>query len=94
MGNLEIVRFANPAGLDASLGRNLLLETDASGTALPGEPGVDGNGTIAQGFLENSNVQTVEEIIAMIVAQRAYEASSKVIQTSDDMLQVANNIRR
>ncbi len=94
LGTLELVRFPNPAGLDASLGRNLVLETDASGTPLPGEPGVDGNGTIAQGFLEKSNVQTVEEIIGMIIAQRAYEASSKVIQTSDDMLQVANNIRR
>ena len=94
LGQLEMVRFPNPAGLDAALGRNLLMETDASGAALTGQPGIDGNGTIAQGFLENSNVQTVEEIIAMIIAQRAYEASSKVIQTADDMLQVANNIRR
>lgn len=94
IGTLELVRFSNPAGLDAALGRNLLMETDASGAAITGNPGIDGNGTIAQGFLENSNVQTVEEIIAMIIAQRAYEASSKVIQTADDMLQVANNIRR
>lgn len=94
LGQLELVQFSNPAGLDASLGRNLVLETDASGDPQIGEPGSDGNATIAQGFLENSNVQTVEEIIAMIIAQRAYEASSKVIQTSDDMLQVANNIKR
>lgn len=94
LGRLELVRFSNPAGLDASLGRNLLLETDASGAPLPGDPGQDGLGAIAQGFLENSNVQTVEEIIAMIFAQRAYEANSKVIQTSDEMLQLANNVRR
>lgn len=94
IGRLELVRFSNPAGMDASLGRNLLLETDSSGAPLTGDPGQDGLGTIAQGFLENSNVQTVEEIIGMIIAQRAYEANSKVIQTSDEMLQLANNIRR
>ena len=94
VGNIQSVHFANPSGLDASLGHNLLLETDASGTPTVGDPGVDGLGTIAQGFLENSNVQTVEEIIAMIIAQRAYEANSKVIQTADEMLQLANNVRR
>ena len=94
VGDLQLVRFPNPSGMDASLGRNLLLETDASGAPVQGEPGIDGIGTIAQGFLENSNVQTVEEIIAMIIAQRAYEANSKVIQTSDEMLQLANNVRR
>jgi flagellar basal-body rod protein FlgG len=93
VGTIELVRFPNPAGLDASLGRNLLLETEASGAPVTSEPGEDGVGFIAQGFLENSNVQTVEEIIAMIIAQRAYEASSRVIQTSDEMLQLANNVR-
>ena len=93
-GNLQLVRFPNPSGMDASLGRNLLQETDASGAPVIGDPGQDGIGNIAQGFLENSNVQTVEEIIAMIIAQRAYEANSKVIQTSDEMLQLANNVRR
>jgi len=93
VGTIELVRFSNPAGLDARLGRNLLLENDASGTPITGQPGQDGLGFIAQGFLENSNVQTVEEIIGMVVAQRAYEASSRVIQTADEMLQVANNIR-
>ena len=94
IGTLQLVRFANPAGLDARLGRNLLLETEASGTPTAGQPGLEGIGMLAQGFLENSNVQVVEEILQLIIAQRAYEASSKVIQASDEMLQLANNIRR
>ena len=94
VGQLQLVRFVNPAGLDARLGRNLLLETDASGAPLQGQPGQDGVGTVEQGFLENSNVQVVEEILQLIIAQRAYEANSRVIQTSDEMLQVANQIRR
>ncbi|MBI2433649.1 MAG: flagellar basal-body rod protein FlgG, partial [Candidatus Hydrogenedentes bacterium] len=94
VGTLQLVRFSNPAGLDARLGRNLLLETQASGTPVQGQPGIDGLGNIAQGFLENSNVQVVEEILQLIIAQRAYEANSKVIQTSDEMLQTANNVRR
>ncbi len=94
IGTIQLVRFSNPAGLDARLGRNLLLETQASGTPTASTPGLDGAGTIAQGFLENSNVQVVEEILQMIIAQRAYEANSKVIQTADDMLQTANNVRR
>jgi flagellar basal-body rod protein FlgG len=94
LGQIQLVRFPNPAGLDARLGRNLLLESDASGTPNIGTPGLDGQGTLAQGFLENSNVQVVEEILQMIIAQRAYEANSKVIQTADDMLQTANNVRR
>ncbi|HIJ65598.1 MAG TPA: flagellar basal-body rod protein FlgG [Candidatus Hydrogenedentes bacterium] len=94
LGTLELVRFPNPSGLDARLGRNLLLETEASGAPETGQPGIDGLGTIAAGFLENSNVQVVEEILHLIIAQRAYEASSKVIQASDEMLQLANNVRR
>lgn len=94
LGQLQLVRFSNPAGLDARLGRNLLLETQASGTPNAGQPGMDGIGTVAQGFLENSNVQVVEEILQMIIAQRAYEANSRVIQTADEMLQTANNVRR
>jgi flagellar basal-body rod protein FlgG len=94
VGTIELARFVNPAGLDARLGRNLLLETDASGTPTTGQPGLDGIGTLEQGFLENSNVQVVEEILQLIIAQRAYEANSKVIQTSDEMLQLANNVRR
>lgn len=94
VGNIELVNFPNPAGLDARLGRNLLLENEASGPPAPGTPGLDGLGTLTQGFLENSNVQVVEEILQMIIAQRAYEANSKVIQTADEMLQTANNVRR
>lgn len=94
LGTLTLVRFPNPAGLDARLGRNLLIETQASGPPTEGQPGLDGIGMMEQGFLENSNVQVVEEIIHLIIAQRAYEASSKVIQTSDEMLQQANNVRR
>ena len=90
----QLTRFPNPAGLDARLGRNLLIETDASGTPVTGNPGLEGRGFLAHGYLENSNVQTVEEIIQLIIAQRAYEANSNVIQTSDQMLQTANNVRR
>ncbi|NIA15426.1 MAG: flagellar basal-body rod protein FlgG [Nitrospiraceae bacterium] len=94
LGPIQLTRFPNPAGLDARLGRNLLLQTEASGVPDTGNVGVQGRGFLAQGFLENSNVQTVEEIIQLIIAQRAYEANSNVIQTSDQMLQTANNVRR
>ena len=94
IGTIELARFSNPAGLDARLGRNLFLETQASGAPNVGQPGLDGLGTIAQGFLENSNVQVVEEIIQLIIAQRAYEANSRIVQASDEMLQTANNMRR
>ena len=92
-GTIQIVRFPNPAGLDAR-GGNLFAETDASGSPTASNPGEDGAGLILQGFLENSNVQVVSEIIALITAQRAYEANTKVIETSDDMLRQANNVRR
>lgn len=94
LGTLQLARFVNPSGLDARLGRNLLLETTASGAPTEGPPGLDGIGTIEQGFLENSNVQTVEEILNLIIAQRAYEANSKVIQSSDQMLQISNNLKQ
>ena len=71
-----------------------MTETEASGTADTGNAHVDGRGSIAKGFLEASNVQVVEEIINMIVAERAYEANSKVIQSSDEMLKIVNNVRR
>jgi len=93
VGNIELARFPNQAGLK-SIGRNLYVETDASGAVATGTPGQDGYGTIAQGFLEMSNVSVVEEMVNMIVSQRAYEINSKVIQTSDDMLQVANQLKR
>ncbi|MDD2943300.1 MAG: flagellar basal-body rod protein FlgG [bacterium] len=93
VGQLELVRFQNPAGLRAK-GRNLLEETESSGTPVAGVPGSDGLGTIAQGFLESSNVSVVEEIVQMVTGQRAYEANSKIIQTADAMLNNAINIKR
>jgi len=95
LGTLELALFPNPAGLDARYGRNLFLETTASGTPITAQPGgTEGAGTVDNGFLENSNVQVVEEILGLIIAQRAYEANSNVIQTSDSMLQMANAMRR
>ena len=92
ISTIQLARFANPAGLDARMGRNMLIETQASGAAVVSQPGLEGAGLIEQGFLENSNVQVVDEVIQLIVAQRAYEANSKVIQASDEMLQMANNV--
>lgn len=93
IGNIELYNFVNPAGLN-SMGHNLYMSTDASGEAIVGTPGLDGMGTIAQGYLELSNVDVVEEMVSMIQAQRAYEVSSKAIQTADNMMQLANNIKR
>jgi flagellar basal-body rod protein FlgG len=93
IGNIETARFANPAGLTA-IGKNLFLESETSGNPTTGTPGEDGLGTISQGFLEMSNVSIVEEMVQMILAQRAYEINGKAIQTADEMLQMANNIRR
>ena len=93
VGTLEIVRFINPAGLKA-IGRNLLVESPASGDPIPGTAGLEGYGDIYQGYLETSNVEIVEEMVNMIVAQRAYEINSKAIKTADDMLGIVNNIAR
>ena len=93
IGTIELANFINPAGLNA-IGRNLYLATAASGDVLTGTAGEDGFGTIAQGFLEMSNVSVVEEMVKLISAQRAYEINSKAIQASDEMLQLANNIKR
>jgi flagellar basal-body rod protein FlgG len=90
---IQLFDFANPAGLQ-SIGQNLFIPSEASGDAVQGNPGVDDYGTILQGFLEMSNVDVVEEMIAMIMAQRAYEINSKAIQTGDDMLQQANSLKR
>jgi flagellar basal-body rod protein FlgG len=76
----------NPAGLDPK-GQNIFAETAASGTAQSGTPGQSGLGSLRQGFVETSNVNVVEELVAMIQTQRAYELNSKAIQTSDQMLQ-------
>ncbi|RLA94107.1 MAG: flagellar basal body rod protein FlgG [Deltaproteobacteria bacterium] len=93
VGRLELADFVNPAGLKA-IGKNLFLPTAASGDPTTGNPGEDGLGTIAQGFLEMSNVDLVTELVEMIMAQRAYEINGKVIQSADDMLQTAANLKR
>ncbi|HIE33205.1 MAG TPA: flagellar hook-basal body complex protein, partial [Thermodesulfobacteriaceae bacterium] len=90
---LLIYDFPNPAGLDA-IGRNLYRATDAAGDPIEGNPGTQGLGTIAQGYLEMSNVDVVEEMVKMIITQRAYEANSKGILTADQMLELANNLKR
>jgi flagellar basal-body rod protein FlgG len=93
LGEIELYGFPNPAGL-SSLGHNLYSATDASGDAIISTPGSEGIGTILQGFVEQSNVDVVEEMVSMIMAQRAYEINSKSIQTADSMLQAANNLKR
>ncbi len=93
VGTIELARFVNPAGL-ISMGKNLYINSEASGDEMTGTAGEDGLGTIAQGFLERSNVTVVEEMVSMITAQRAYEANSKSIQTADEMLAIANNVKR
>ncbi len=86
VGQIQLANFVNPAGLDPR-GQNLYAETAASGTPQAGAPGANGLGALQQGFLEGSNVNVVEELVAMIATQRAYELNSKAIQTSDQMLQ-------
>ena len=93
VGNLELAIFMNPSGLN-NLGKGLYQQTDASGEPMAATPGTDGAGTVIQGYLEMSNVKVVEEMVNMIVAQRAYEVNSKAIQAADEMLQTANNLRR
>jgi flagellar basal-body rod protein FlgG len=93
VGNIETARFSNDGGL-LNIGQNLYMPSEASGDATTGTPGEDGYGTIGQGFLEMSNVNVAEEMVNMIVSQRAYEMNSKVIQTSDDMLRTAANLKR
>ncbi|MEW6720395.1 MAG: flagellar basal-body rod protein FlgG [Thermodesulfobacteriota bacterium] len=93
VGQIALARFSNPAGL-RSLGKNLFAPTESSGEAITANPGADGMGTIGQGFLEMSNVNVVEEMVNMIVSQRAYEINSKAVTASDEMLQVINNLIR
>jgi len=90
---LTLTRFANPAGLQ-SLGGNLYAETPASGTPEVGQPSENGYGSLMQGYIESSNVNIVEEMVNLIVAQRAYEINSKSIQTSDEMLQNIAQMKR
>lgn len=93
VGKIELAIFSNPAGLD-NYGRGLYLQSGASGDPITTTPGTGGSGTIIQGSLEMSNVKVIEEMVNMIVAQRAYEVNSKAIQAADEMLQTANNLRR
>ncbi|MBI1252293.1 MAG: flagellar basal-body rod protein FlgG [Alphaproteobacteria bacterium] len=92
IGQIELAAFINPAGLEA-LGDNLFMETPASGAPNVSTPGTDGFGQLMQGFVETSNVNAVEEISALIIAQRAYEMNSRVITASDEMLQAAAQLR-
>ena len=92
VGTIKLYRFINPFGMKA-LGGNLLAKTDASGEAIEGDPNTDGFGKLAQGFLEASNVNIVEEMVNLIVAQRAYEINSKGIITADEMLRTLSTIK-
>ena len=92
VGNVQLADFINPAGLQA-MGSNLFLETASSGAAQQGTPGLNGFGSLRQGSIENSNVNIVEELVNMITTQRTYEVNSKVLQTTDQMLQfITQNI--
>jgi flagellar basal-body rod protein FlgG len=93
VGTIELALFQNPAGLH-SRGGSVFVATTASGDPITGVPGSEGLGTLAQGFLEESNVSVVEEMVNMIIGQRAYEANARVIRAADEMLQQVNNISR
>lgn len=93
IGTITLARFTNPSGLYA-YGQNLFLETAASGAPIESTPGQDGAGVLTQNTLEMSGVQIVEEMVNMIVSQRAYESNSKAITTSDSMLEIANALKR
>ena len=93
LGNIDLAKFLNPGGLKA-LGNNLYEETEASGAPIIGTPGSNGFGEVQQGFLETSNVDIVEEMISMITAQRAYEINSKTVKTVEEMMSMANNLKR
>jgi flagellar basal-body rod protein FlgG len=93
VGNIQLSSFSNPSGL-SSQGKNIYTPTDASGTATAGTPGQNGLGTIGQGLLEMSNVNVAEEMVNMIVGQRAYEINSKAVTAADEMLATANNLKR
>lgn len=93
IGQLELVNFTNPGGLNP-IGGNLYVASDNCGAPTAGKPGDEGFGTLAQGFLEASNVKLMDEMINLVIAQRAYEVNSKVVQASDEMLAMSNNLRR
>jgi flagellar basal-body rod protein FlgG len=93
VGRIELYRFPNPVGLTA-VGENLFKISNASGDPIPGRPGYEGMGQIQHKFLEMSNVAVVQEMVNLIVAQRAYEFNSRTIQTSDNMLGTATSLKR
>ncbi len=93
VGQIELAKFVNSGGLK-SIGRNLCQATLASGEAILGTPGSEGLGDLSQGYLETSNVDVVKEMVNMIVAQRAYEINSKAIKTVEEMISMANNMKR
>ncbi len=90
---IQLANFNNPGGLQA-VGQNLFTETEASGTPLLGDPSQNGLGTLQQGYLELSNVSVVQEMVNLILAQRAYEVNSKAVQAADQMMQDSNNLQR
>ena len=92
VGQFQLASFANPTGLEA-IGDNLFLQTPASGEAIGGNPGAPGFGRVTQGALETSNVNVVQEITTLITAQRAYEMNSKIIKTTDEMMQQAGQLK-
>ncbi|MFQ5489942.1 MAG: flagellar basal-body rod protein FlgG [Phycisphaerae bacterium] len=93
VGQIEIARFVNPEGLE-QIGRNVFIETDASGTPVTGNPQDQGLGAVQTGVLESSNVDPVRELIDLIQTQRAFELNSQTIQSADQALQVVSNLRR
>ncbi len=93
IGQIELAKFANSGGLEA-IGDNIFVETESSGLAFFGTPGEEGFGVVRQGYLEQSNVDIVTEMVRLIEAQRAYETNSKMVQAAEDMMQVTNSIKR
>lgn len=93
VGQIELTSFVNPEALQA-LGENIYIATDKAGQPLSGKPGEEGLGSLAQGYLESSNVKLAEEMVNLVLAQRAYELNAKIIQASDEMLSISNNLRR
>lgn len=93
LGQISLANFTNPAGLSA-IGNNMYLATERSGEPMVGTPGENGTGMIQQGYLEGSNVQLVDEMVSLILAQRAYEINAKVVQASDQLLSISNNLYR
>jgi flagellar basal-body rod protein FlgG len=93
LGQIELAQFGNPGGLQP-MGENLYAANEASGEATLGKPGDEGRGMLAQGYLEASNVKLIDEMVGLMVAQRAYEVSAKLVQVSDELMSMSNNLRR